>query len=167
MFSPRTLLIIIAVGVLAFVGMLYLQLFGEAGDPGFEIGPSTYSSSAIGHKALLETLRRLDIPVVISRFRSGEKATGASLLVLAEPDDSETAAVLLGGFGNLPHGLLVMPKWEGTRDRSKPLGRTDGSCRRGQGDIDPQDRLQFGSRRGSQIVAARSCARSNLLLVPP
>jgi hypothetical protein len=127
LFSPRTLLFIIAVGVLAFVGMLYLQLFGEAGDPGFEIGPSTYSSSAIGHKALLETLRRLDIPVVISRFRSSEKATGGSLLVLAEPDDSETAAVLLGGFGNVPHGLLVMPKWEGTRDRSKPrwVGRMD------------------------------------------
>src|SRR5206468_9697454 len=81
LFSPRTLLVIIAVGTLAFVGMLYLQLFGDSGDPDLEIGPSTYSSSAIGHKALLETLRRLDIPVVISRFKSGEKARGSSLLV--------------------------------------------------------------------------------------
>src|SRR5262249_21239120 len=88
-FSPRTLVIIIAVGVLAFVGMLYLQLFGDAGDPDYEVGPSTYSRSAIGHKALLETLRQLDIPVLISRFKSAEKATDGSLLVLAEPNVGE------------------------------------------------------------------------------
>ncbi|HEY1384399.1 MAG TPA: DUF4350 domain-containing protein [Dongiaceae bacterium] len=119
-FSPRTLIIVIAVGVLAFVGMLYLQLFGAAGDPDFEVGPSTYSRSAIGHKALLETLRRLDIPVVVSRFKSGEKANSGSLLVLAEPDISEAPDTLLGEFGDMPHGLLVMPKWQGVRDRQKP-----------------------------------------------
>jgi hypothetical protein len=119
-FSPRTLVIIIAVGVLAFVGMLYLQLFGEGGDPDLEVGPSTYSRSAIGHKALLETLRRLDIPIVISRFKSGEKANSGSLMVLAEPDIGEISDTLLGEFGEMPHGLLVMPKWQGSRDRQKP-----------------------------------------------
>src|SRR5262245_52541231 len=119
-FAPRTLIIIIAVGVLAFVGMLYLQLFGESGDLDFEVGPSTYSRSAIGHKALLDTLRRLDIPVAISRFKSGEKANSGSLLVLAEPDISEISDTLLSDFGDLPHGLLVMPKWQGVRDRKKP-----------------------------------------------
>jgi len=126
-FSPRTLFIIIAIGIVAFVGMLYLQLFADSGDPDFEIGPNTYSNSALGHKALLETLRRLKIPVVVSRFRSSEKAGSGSLLVLAEPDTSAASDALLGGFGNLAHGLLVMPKWQGKRDQRKPrwIGRMD------------------------------------------
>jgi hypothetical protein len=119
LFSPRTLLAIIAIGTAAFVGMIYLEMFGS-NDPDFEIGPSTYSSSALGHKALMETLRRIDVPVVVSRFQSAEKAGEGSLLVLAEPDDSKTSEELVGGFGNLPHGLLVLPKWDGLRDMSKP-----------------------------------------------
>ena len=118
-FSPRTLLAIIAIGTAAFVGMMYLEMFG-IDNPDFEIGPSAYSSSALGHKALMETLRRLDVPVVVSRFRSAEKAGQGSLLVLAEPDGSETSEEMIGGFGNVPHGLLILPKWDGRRDRSKP-----------------------------------------------
>jgi hypothetical protein len=118
-FSPRTLLAIIAIGTAAFVGMMYLEMFG-IDNPDFEIGPSAYSSSALGHKALMETLRRLDVPVVVSRFRSAEKAGQGSLLVLAEPDGSEASEEMIGGFGNVPHGLLVLPKWDGRRDRSKP-----------------------------------------------
>ena len=99
LFSPRTLLAIIAIGTAAFVGMVYLEMFG-IDDPDFEIGPSTYSSSALGHKALMETLRRLDVPVVVSRFRTAEKTGSGSLLVLAEPDDSDISEELLDGFGN-------------------------------------------------------------------
>jgi hypothetical protein len=119
LFSPRTLLAIIAIGTAAFVGMVYLEMFG-IDDPDFEIGPSTYSSSALGHKALVETLRRLDVPVVVSRFRTAEKTGNGSLLVLAEPDDSEISEEMLGEFGNQRQGLLVLPKWDGRRDGSKP-----------------------------------------------
>jgi hypothetical protein len=119
LFSPRTLLAIIAIGTAAFVGMIYLEMFGGS-DPDFEVGPSTYSSSALGHKALMETLRRIDVPVVASRFNSAEKTGQGSLLVLAEPDGSKTSEEMVGGFGNLPHGLLVLPKWDGLRDMSKP-----------------------------------------------
>jgi hypothetical protein len=119
LFSPRTLLAIIAIGTAAFVGMIYLEKFG-IDDPDFEIGPSTYSSSALGHKALVETLRRLDVPVVVSRFRSAEKTGAGSLLVLAEPDDSETSKELLANFHDAVHGLLVLPKWDGSRDVAKP-----------------------------------------------
>ncbi len=118
-FSPRTLLAIIAIGTAAFVGMIYLEMFG-IDDPDFEIGPSTYSSSALGHKALMETLRRIDVPVVVSRFRTAEKTSRSSLLVLAEPDRSKVSEELVSDFGDLWHGLLVLPKWDGSRDRSKP-----------------------------------------------
>src|SRR5262245_59436086 len=85
LFSPRVLVAIVAVCIMAFVGMLYIAIFGGGANPERETGPSTYSSSAIGHKGLMDTLRRLDIPVVISRFDSGAKANTGSLLVLAEP----------------------------------------------------------------------------------
>ncbi|HKP25042.1 MAG TPA: hypothetical protein VJV39_14340 [Dongiaceae bacterium] len=119
LFSPRTLLAIIAVGTAAFVGMIYLEMFG-VDDPDFEIGPTTYSSSALGHKALMETLKRIDVPVMVSRFRTTEKAGRGSLLVLAEPDGSETSEEMVGGLGDLWHGLLVLPKWDGSRDPAKP-----------------------------------------------
>ncbi|NJM92924.1 MAG: hypothetical protein HC861_10175 [Rhodospirillaceae bacterium] len=119
LFSPRTLLAIIAIGTAAFVGMVYLEMFG-IDDPDFEIGPSSYSSSALGHKALVETLRRLDVPVVVSRFRTAEKAGLGSLLVLAEPDGSEISEEMVGDLRNAPHGLLVLPKWDGRRDGAKP-----------------------------------------------
>jgi hypothetical protein len=120
LFSPRVLVGIIAIGIMAFVGVLYISIFGGNGDPDVEVGPNSYSSSAIGHRGLMETLRRLDIPVVISRYDSGNKANKGSLLVLAEPDGTRTSADRLGGFRNAPNGLLVLPKWDGTADRRKP-----------------------------------------------
>jgi hypothetical protein len=120
LFSPRVLTAVIAVGIIAFVAMFYLELFGDEGDPDFEIGPSTYSSSAIGHKALLETLRGIDILVVVSRFRTDEKARTGGVLVLAEPRDGATAASLLDSLGDVPRSLLVLPKWGGSRDPAKP-----------------------------------------------
>ena len=45
--------------------------------------PSSYSRSVIGHKALVETLRRLGIPVLASRFESASKAGDGGLLVVA------------------------------------------------------------------------------------
>ena len=120
LFSARTLAAIFIVGILAFVGTVYLLVFADSDDPSFEIGPTTYSSSALGHKALLQTLRRLQVPVIVSRFKSGEKAGSGSLLVLLEPDPDHLTDQLIGGFGNVPHGLLALPKWAGDRDRRKP-----------------------------------------------
>lgn len=119
-FSARTLAAIFVIGILAFVGTVYLMVFTDGEEPTLAVSPTTYSSSAVGHKALLETLRRLQVPVIVSRFRSGEKAGPGSLLVLLEPDPAHVKDGLVGGFGNVPHGLLVLPKWEGQRDRRKP-----------------------------------------------
>jgi hypothetical protein len=120
LFSPRVLVAIIAIGVAAFVSMLYIEIFGGDGNPEYEVGPSTFSSSAIGHKGFMETLRRLGIPVVISRYDSVAKANQGNLLVLAEPNVKDGSTDRLGGFRNVPNGLLVLPKWDGDRDDDKP-----------------------------------------------
>lgn len=120
LFSARALAAIFVVGILALVGTVYLLVFGDGGEPTLEVRPTTYSSSALGHKALLETLRRLQVPVIVSRFKSGEKAGPGSLMVLLEPDTDHVKDGLVGGFRNVPRGLLVLPKWQGARDRKKP-----------------------------------------------
>lgn len=120
LFSARALAAIFVVGILALLGTIYLLVFGDGGEPTLEVRPTTYSSSALGHKALLETLRRLQVPVIVSRFKSGEKAGPGSLMVLLEPDADHVKDGLVGGFRNVPRGLLVLPKWQGARDRKKP-----------------------------------------------
>src|SRR5581483_5206708 len=67
------------------------------------------------------TLRKLDIPVQISRFRSLEKAGPGSLLLVIEPDAGVLAHAMLPKLRSLPHVLLVLPKWSGWTDRSKPI----------------------------------------------
>ena len=138
LFSPRTLLAIIAIGTAAFVGMVYLEMFGTD-DPDFEIGPSTYSSSALGHKALMETLRRLDVPVVVSRFRTAEKAGSGSLLVLAEPDDSDISEELLDGL----EGSTARPA--GAAEMGRPARRVQAALGRDHGHGPARRR-----RRGAQ-----------------
>ena len=59
LFSGRVLVAIVAIGILAFVGTVYLTVFSDGGEPSFEVSPTTYSSSALGHKAFLQILRRL------------------------------------------------------------------------------------------------------------
>ncbi len=120
LFSSRVLVAIVAIGILAFVGTVYLTVFSDGGEPSFEVSPTTYSSSALGHKAFLQILRRLEVPVVVSRFKSGEKAGPGNLLLLLEPMGRKTPDNLVGTFGNLPHGLLVLPKWSGKADPDKP-----------------------------------------------
>jgi hypothetical protein len=57
---------------------------------------------------------------VVSRFRTAEKTGSGSLLVLAEPDGSKASEEMIGSLRNIPHSLLVLPKWDGRRDLSKP-----------------------------------------------
>jgi hypothetical protein len=120
-FPLITLVLVIVIGLAAFVTATYLETFGEGGGEPRTNGPSTYSRSAIGHRAFAATLRNLDIPVQVSRFGSLDKARSGSLLLVIEPEDHEAAKLMLPRLRNVPHALLVLPKWEGWTDRKKPI----------------------------------------------
>ena len=119
-FALRTVLILIAVGGCAIAGIVYLSLYGQDfGEPG-TVSPSVYSRSSIGHKAFLETLRRLGVPIQVSRFNSAAKTGDAGLLIVAEPTDNEENDDLLHRLGYLPQVLLVLPKWQAAPDSTDP-----------------------------------------------
>jgi hypothetical protein len=69
---------------------------------------------------LIETLKQFEIPVVVSRFHSAEKAGSGSVLVIAEPT---VQALTEPGFNRLleaPNILYVLPKRQGIPSKNQP-----------------------------------------------
>ena len=120
-FPLITLILVIVIGVGAFFAATYLEMFDDGGGEPRTTGANSYSRSAIGHRALANTLRNLGIPVEISRFRSVEKAGKGNLLLEIEPDPGEATHNVLPYLRSVPHVLLVLPKWDGWTDHSKPI----------------------------------------------
>ncbi len=106
--ETRRLGILIGVGIVAFACSLYLMLFADSTESATQ---DTFSHSAVGHAALVETLQRLDIPVSVSRFKTLEKAGDSTLLVLAEPDGTPGSLDLVRQARGEHNVLLVLPKW--------------------------------------------------------
>ncbi len=120
--SRRVTAWLLAVGVVSFTCAVLLSMFGGGLGPGPSAGANGYSVSAIGHRALAETLRSLGIQVVLSRHRSAQRAGSAALLVVAEPQlSSEDAKDLRTEFAAADTILLVLPKWRGRAGALNPL----------------------------------------------
>jgi hypothetical protein len=120
-FPLITLVVVIVIGLCAFLGATYLETFGDGGGEPRSTGADSFSRSAIGHRAFATALRKLGIPVQTSRFDSFDKARGGSLLLVIEPEIDENAKPGLSQLLGLPHALLVLPKWTGWTDRHKPI----------------------------------------------
>jgi hypothetical protein len=114
-FSPRTTVLLIVAGVLAFAGAAYFSVLDGSARTS---GTNSFSKSAIGHAAFLELLRHQDIPVVVSRNESGAKANEDSLLIVAEPLSYKITKS--GGLPAADRTLLVLPKWRGAPDPKRP-----------------------------------------------
>jgi len=114
-FSGRMLIGWISAALLTFAASLFFMGRGDDSKSGGDsIGPSTFSSSAIGHAGFAEVLRTLGMSVVKSQYNSREKLDEGGLLVIAEPG---TTLGLLDRVGPLLEAktvLLVLPKWRGT-----------------------------------------------------
>ena len=116
-FAPRTVGWLIAVGVLAFAGAAYFAVTG--GDPTRSSGANAFSYSAIGHRALVETLRGLDIPVVVNR--SVNRVAGStSLLIIAAPPPSAVREGRIPGLRAAGAVLWILPKWSGRQAEANP-----------------------------------------------
>lgn len=115
-FTQRTVTILVAVGVLSFAGAAYFTIFGEDLRTKRTVGANSYSYSAIGHRAFVETLRRLEIPVLISRNNTAAKAGANSVLVVAEPIAQGRNDKRMAEWLNTPITLIVLPKRYGFKD---------------------------------------------------
>ncbi|MGE0551099.1 MAG: DUF4350 domain-containing protein [Kofleriaceae bacterium] len=116
-FKRTTLIIVVAVVAISLIATVILMIVGDDLVEQDSAGVDSYSVSAIGHRGLSELLTRLDVPVVLSRADSGQKAKNG-LLIVAEPtvtdDDSRDRLAAL--VRAAPRTLLVLPKWYGQNE---------------------------------------------------
>jgi hypothetical protein len=114
-FSGRMLIGWVAAAMVTFAASLYFMTREDNGATSSDaVGPSSFSRSAIGHAGLAETLRRLGVSVVKSKFNSREKLGDGSLLVIAEPRSAIVSQDSVATLLNAKTVLLVLPKWQGT-----------------------------------------------------
>lgn len=119
--APRTAFWVIAVGTVSFACAMLLTIFSDRLGPGTTAGANAYSRSAIGHRALADTLRHLGIPVVVSRHESAARAAGGALLIVAEPDPGQSASGAIDDvLAAADTVLMVLPKWQARRSRTDP-----------------------------------------------
>jgi hypothetical protein len=118
LFSRAALGAVIAVAAMSFAAAIVLSLAGDALGIRRSAGADGYSASAIGHKGLVQLLGKLDIPVVVSRSNSAERAQHG-LLIIAEPaaGDDTARARLHDVLTSAAISLVVLPKWSGSVER--------------------------------------------------
>ncbi|HET6970408.1 MAG TPA: hypothetical protein VFH92_04725 [Phenylobacterium sp.] len=106
-FSPRAILALVAVGVVAFAGLAVLSAY--APDLRLSRDPRAHalSKSAVGYAGVTDLMKALGQPVVVSRMRPMRPSAAAVVLT---PDDMLDAKTLQA----YPKGaltLIVLPKW--------------------------------------------------------
>lgn len=107
-FSPRTLFLLIGVGALAFAAMAWLMISADdRAARNAEVAPSTDSRSAIGFRAFVQLMQKLDVPVAPS---SAFQARRTSLQIVLEPRSPQNLKALLASGTQT---LVVLPKWRG------------------------------------------------------
>ncbi len=107
--------------VFGLVAVIFAEDLGDGGAASAEA--NSFSRSALGHRAFVDLLRELDVPVVVSQHASAARARDGALLVL-EPGDANDLDRDRDGLRDLvyadAHVLLALPKWRGVPDPNRP-----------------------------------------------
>ncbi len=107
-FSPRALFLLISVGALAFAAMAYLMISADdRAARGAEVAASADSRSAIGYRAFVKLMERLDVPGAAA---SPVRTQRASLQIVLELRSVQDLRALLASRSQT---LIVLPKWRG------------------------------------------------------
>ena len=118
-FEARVVRVLAGVAAASFAAGLLFAITGAHVDEVRSFEADTFSRSAVGHRGLLETLRRLDVPHVVSRHGTAAKAGPGTVLVLLQPRDPELATKIAIEAGT-DRVLLVLPKWTASPDERTP-----------------------------------------------
>lgn len=108
LFKGRTVLIMIAVGVLAFAGLAVLSVYAPTLRSGNDGGGHSLSKSAVGFGGAIKLFRALGDTVIVSRGDTPGIARSGLLVVTPTPvhDARAIRSVTFDG-----RRLVVMPKW--------------------------------------------------------
>lgn len=118
-FSPRTVFVMLLVGVTAFVALGVLGAYAPALRARTQGGDNALSRSAVGYAGLVTLLRSQGVPVLISRGRT-PPPSGAPGVVVFTPPASTTPEALAAALPTNRRVLVVMPKWMALPDPTHP-----------------------------------------------
>jgi hypothetical protein len=118
-FSRRTLAIVVVTGAVSLLAGFAAAIFTDTPSDVDSNGADSFSSSAVGHRALIELLEHSGRRVVRSRGRSAAKAADHALLLLLEPP-AHAAERLSEMLAHADHCLVVLPKWSWEGDLLHP-----------------------------------------------
>jgi len=117
-FSPRTMFILLLVGLIGFVGFGVLTAYAPELKANAQGGENALSRSAVGYAGLVRMLRAENVPVVVSRGRLPPELGAAGLLILTPPPGTTAIKALALGRGR--RTLVILPKWDYTDDQEHP-----------------------------------------------
>jgi hypothetical protein len=123
LFTRRAAALILGLSFVSLATAVALWIVGPEPVPEASARADAFSSSAIGHRAFIELLRALRVPVVLSRYDSGHRAGRSAVLLLAEPrltPQSGQAWEMGQLVGSAHTVLLILPKWDGREDPRRP-----------------------------------------------
>ena len=108
LFKGRTVLIMIAVGVLAFAGLAVLSVYAPSLRSGNDGGGHSLSKSAVGFAGAVELFRSLGDPVIVSRGNTPD-IDRSGLMIITPSVDHDARTIQSVAFGG--RQLIVLPKW--------------------------------------------------------
>ena len=121
LFAKRALVLVVGVTSVSFVLAVLLAIFGTDLIGIKSHRSDAYSHSAIGHLALIRTLRALDIPVYVSTWESARRAGRSGVLLVLEPpvegnqwgNDEFPDRQVRDMLETARTSLVSLPKWGG------------------------------------------------------
>jgi hypothetical protein len=118
-FSARTLIALLVAGVFAFSAFVVLSAYAPDLRDGSDGRAHALSRSAVGYAGMVELLRAIGEPVVVSRDPGARTASTSLLVVTPElySDKDALNAVTAGGHAPV---LIVLPKWQVLPDSARP-----------------------------------------------
>lgn len=115
-FSPRTILILVLVGIFSLAGLSVLSAYAPDLRKGDNGASHALSRSAVGFAAAARLLDATGREVVLSRLPLGE--VDGALLVLTPGPQHDAAAVAAVAYDG--SRLVILPKWIGGAHRTRP-----------------------------------------------
>lgn len=114
-FRPRTMAVLLVVGIAAFVGSLLLGAYAPDLDFGARGGSHAMSKAATGYAAIIDMARATGHDVKIARDPAGWN-TDALVIVTPETGRADVGTLLQARRGRPT--LMVLPKWQTQRDEA-------------------------------------------------
>jgi len=119
-FARRTVILLIGIGLSAFVGGMIVMAFSDLFSPNSEARTSTFSISAIGHRAAANFLEDMGFDLITNRRNLERTGVEGATLVLAEPRPGAFSPERLESLAHFPTVVLILPKRSGIPDPLNP-----------------------------------------------